>query len=163
MQLFAGNDLGIGLRHLLFLDHLNPNWKGTSVYQKKYSDLGSTLTKHLGTCFNMNSTIHMNSPTADSKAPFIAQHFENLSLIQIPQIFELNPQFESQRVQKYSYNSNSIFPAKWKQHFLSPCLQSVAYLTQRYSNVLRISCAFGELEHGVMPPTGNGCICLCSL
>ena len=71
MQLFAGNDLGIALRHLLFLDHLNPYWQGISVYQKKYSDLCSTLTKHLGTCFNMNSAIHMNSPTADSKAPLL--------------------------------------------------------------------------------------------
>lgn len=66
---FAGNDLGIALRHLLFLDHLNPNWKDISVYQKKYSDLGSTLTKYLSTRFNMNGDIHMNSPTADSKAP----------------------------------------------------------------------------------------------
>lgn len=64
MQLFPGNDPGIALRHLLFLDHLNPNWKDISVYQKKYSDLGSILTKLLGTCFNMNSTIHMNSPAA---------------------------------------------------------------------------------------------------
>lgn len=70
-QLFAGNDLGIALGHLLFLDHLNPNWKDVSVYQKKHSDLGSTLTKHLGTCFNMNSTIHMNSPTADSMASLL--------------------------------------------------------------------------------------------
>lgn len=47
MQLFAGNDLGIAFRHLLFPGHLNPNWKDISVYQKEYSDLGSTLTKHL--------------------------------------------------------------------------------------------------------------------
>lgn len=71
MQLFAGNYLGIALRHLLFLDHLNANWKDISVYQKKYSNLGSTLTKHLGTCFNMNSATHMNSPTAQSKASLL--------------------------------------------------------------------------------------------
>lgn len=70
-RLFAGNDLGIALRHLLFLDHLNPNWKDISVYQKKYSDLDSTLTKYLSTRFNMNSDIHMNSTTADSKAPLL--------------------------------------------------------------------------------------------
>lgn len=83
MQLFAGNDLGIALGHLLFLDHLNPNWKDIFVYQKKHSDLGSSLTKHLGTCFNMNSTIHMNVPTADSKAS-LSLNTSKTPFIQIP-------------------------------------------------------------------------------
>lgn len=131
MQLFAGNDLGTALRHLLSLDHLNPNWKGISVYQKNYSDLSSTLTMHLGTCFNMNSTIHMNSPTADSKAPYCSTLPK--PLIEIPQCwfryFCIKNSVWVPEGTKIQLQQKQDFPDKWKIGwvFFSACLEDLVY------------------------------------